>query len=526
MDLRKPDAIFAEMGQLYPSLAPLATNEHEQLAVVVGVNGWFPPSFLNSFVGEPIGTSSYFAKKQKLALLNRFPYLVVHTLPIDSQGKIAVRVEKSFTLLSNHFALLSNASIVMFSAHSQGVIVSTHLISKLISHNIINPHSQNVGLLAMAGISHGPFPSLKYVKYVVEEAAKELFEFCSDKGKETVDYYSQMNNILESGVNVVAIGSWLDQVVPLYSATMHAFSHQNIFRSFYMPTPTTTDDKFTDFFTLLISVSLELRNAGYSDFGLNLHLTDLLAGNLYNSRGHQTLYEDEVCYLLAVDWICRYPPINKHFTTMYIETWNKLMQNVHTPVLAFFKNLTQRAFGLPPAAIEIRKIDEDNPDLQISQNIFPDIKMTVSQSPIKSADSQILKTPILQTEKFRDESNLRIYPPMKIEHFKPVVKVNSYMLPWIILKILLLSRKNRTWYGDIYVSNLRYLKFVGIEGRTGVIEGKAAEEYMERRNKLRESLESLVHAFKGWDPPTKPLKELKYKLELLNDGDFKRVAKL
>ncbi len=138
---------------------------------------------------------------------------------------------------------IQKADCIIFAAHSQGYYfltrspVSALLLSKLIRDRVIDPKKQFVGILAMAGISHGPFPSLKstfYIKYVESEQAKQLFDFNNPKSEISILYYNAMKHLLNSGARYVALGSWYDQVVPLYSATVQGLNHPNIYRALYI----------------------------------------------------------------------------------------------------------------------------------------------------------------------------------------------------------------------------------------------------------------------------------------------------
>ncbi len=96
--------------------------------------------------------------------------------------------------------------------------MSALLLQSLIKSNIVNPKTQVIGMIAMAGISHGPIFSIRdnfVVKYIEKQEARELFEFCNPNSKISKDYYQAMEFILNNQVRVVAIASWFDQVVPV-----------------------------------------------------------------------------------------------------------------------------------------------------------------------------------------------------------------------------------------------------------------------------------------------------------------------
>ena len=98
---------------------------------------------------------------------------------------------------------------------------------------------------------------------------------------------------------MVGLGSWYDQVVPLYSALLVGFHHPSIYRAIYIDKA----DYSPDFLTELILFGIKLRNAGLSDNNLIVHLTDVLAGNLFTGTpGHTVVYQAKETYNLAIEW--------------------------------------------------------------------------------------------------------------------------------------------------------------------------------------------------------------------------------
>lgn len=296
---------------LYNGLFKVNEEPKRIRVCIVGVHGWFPMKIFNRVIGEPIGTSSYFGAKMHQAVatyLKGEGYLPQNThldiIPLDGEGKILERVEVLLELLLLQKDVVMNADLIIFSAHSQGSPVSAILIQKLIQMSIIDPKKQNTGILAMAGISHGPFPHLKssvIIKYVETDHAKELFDFNDPTSAVSIKYKGAMMEILESGVRYVAVGSWYDQVVPLYSATVQGINHPNIYRALFIH----AQDYIPDFLSHLVVFALKLRNKGISDFGLVVILSDLLAGSIYGfgTQGHSALYEEDDTYNLGINFI-------------------------------------------------------------------------------------------------------------------------------------------------------------------------------------------------------------------------------
>lgn len=107
--------------------------------------------------------------------------------------------------------------------------------------------------------------------------------------------------ILSNGVRISAVGSWYDQVVPLYSATLQGINHPNVFRALYIH----AQDYQPDFLSHLVVFGLKLRNKGLTDYGLITQLSDYLAGNIYGfgTQGHSAIYEELDTYYVSLSWI-------------------------------------------------------------------------------------------------------------------------------------------------------------------------------------------------------------------------------
>ncbi|KAJ3252028.1 hypothetical protein HK104_007337, partial [Borealophlyctis nickersoniae] len=273
--------------------------------VVIGVHGWFPNRVLQRVVGEPTGTSPRFVEKMDQAVRQFFserynitlPPDAIELMPLEGEGKIERRVEILYkALVESELGWkrkLGEADLVFVAAHSQGTPVSILLLARLIKEGLVDVTRQKVSVLAMAGISHGPFPALKsslILKYFEADHARELFEFNNPDSEISRKYQDAMRQILGSGVRVIAVGSWYDQVVPLYSAVMHGYNHPNIYRGLYIDGA----DYTPDFLSHLVVYALKLRNAGLSDHDLAIHLSEPLAGNVYGfgTQGHSVIYEE------------------------------------------------------------------------------------------------------------------------------------------------------------------------------------------------------------------------------------------
>ncbi|KAF9088232.1 hypothetical protein BGX23_007548 [Mortierella sp. AD031] len=280
---------------------------------IIGVHGWFPVKLIRTVIGEPTGTSRKFCDEMHRALKD---YLKIHNvelepedctlIPLEGEGKVLNRVDilyKNLVKNEQWKSALHEADLVLVATHSQGTPTSTLLVARLIEEGMLriakdDPRMQRVGILAMAGISHGPFPFLKgnlIVRWFEAEAAQELFEFMDSETEIAKKYREALRIVLTSGVRFTCVASLEDQVVPLYSAVMTSIHHPSIVRAVYIDGVTYQDD----FLTNLISFSLRLRNSGVDDHGVLVHLSEVIAGSIYG-EGHSTIYEEREVYLLAI----------------------------------------------------------------------------------------------------------------------------------------------------------------------------------------------------------------------------------
>ncbi|KAJ3260664.1 hypothetical protein HK103_000296 [Boothiomyces macroporosus] len=218
----------------------------------------------NRIVGEPVGTSDYFIDKMQQATIKYFrerngiQIEDLSLISLNGEGKIEDRVDLLYSQLNNYMDKIQEADLVLFVAHSQGTPVTALIIERLIENNIINTKKQRTGMMA-----------LEY--------------------------------ILSNGVRISAVGSWYDQVVPLYSATLQGINHPNVFRALYIH----AQDYQPDFLSHLVVFGLKLRNKGLTDYGLITQLSDYLAGNIYGfgTQGHSAIYEELDTYYVSLSWI-------------------------------------------------------------------------------------------------------------------------------------------------------------------------------------------------------------------------------
>lgn len=280
---------------------------------IVGVHGWYPRKALRTVIGEPTGTSVKFCDEMDLALKE---YLHKHgkrldpedvtMIPLEGDGKVLDRVENLHQIMIQNpmwKQAIHEADLVLIATHSQGTPTSILLVARWINEGLLrvkedDPRMQRIGILAMAGISHGPFPYLKgnlFLRLFEAEAAAELFEFMDSETMVAKKFHEGLGTVLSSGVRLTCVASLEDQVVPLYSAVMTSVHHPSIIRAVYIDAASYQND----FLINLIAFSLRLRNAGVDDHGILVQLSDVIAGSLYG-EGHSTIYEEREVYLLSL----------------------------------------------------------------------------------------------------------------------------------------------------------------------------------------------------------------------------------
>ncbi|OAD09073.1 hypothetical protein MUCCIDRAFT_135180 [Mucor lusitanicus CBS 277.49] len=343
--------------------------------VIIGVHGWFPMKLVRSMVGEPTGTSIKFCEQMTAAVKKYFedthnvtiPDESIVNIPLQWEGKVLERVEKLYSFIeSDYKKVIQDADIILWATHSQGTPVSAILLRKLIEDGIIQVNRQPICMLAMAGISHGPFPSLKgnlLVKVIgleSSDAARELFDFMDSNSDISVQYREAMAYILQNKVKTVLVGSMQDQVVPLYSAIMSGISHPSILRAVYIDGHIYTKD---DFLIRLITFALRLLNVGLSDHGFLIHISEVLAGNLYAwEGGHSTVYEELDVFMLPLQYLDK--------------AKEKVLDTVKARLDPFQAKLRLNPFHLPWAMRGIwddpRILDDDtlSSELDTLQNLF------------------------------------------------------------------------------------------------------------------------------------------------------------
>ncbi|KAG6908575.1 hypothetical protein DXG01_004133 [Tephrocybe rancida] len=327
--------------------------------LVIGIHGWFPGAVMRSVIGEPTGTSSKFVSMMVQALeefqeAHGVTFDKITKVPLEGEGTIEGRVARlSANLKSNQEWMddLHAADAILVATHSQGSIVSTHLLDRLIQDGHIRtarssgtstpaaptmvntvrgaaervlstvealPLPVSVPHLELTGQVHR-----KPQRYFESAAARELFEFQNTESEVSKNYVKALRSIVGHGTKMVYVASLNDQVVPIYSGLFTAASHPLILRALYID-----GDAYhsSDFLSNLLVLLLRILNSGISDSGLTVHLSEATAGSL-NGVGHSTAYEEISTYALAVKYLfLTNDGLEDHRSDLVLEPFNAAME--------------------------------------------------------------------------------------------------------------------------------------------------------------------------------------------------------
>ncbi|KGG51059.1 hypothetical protein DI09_46p90 [Mitosporidium daphniae] len=228
---------------------------------------------------------------------------------------------------------LERSTDLIVVAHSQGVPVGTLLLERLHAEGALTG-VQNITLVAMAGKNI-------LIQYMETESSRELFELHapfmvpsvtgsddsqvpkivskSPATEMAARLRAALLRLLHAGVRVIAVGSWMDQLVPLYSSTLYGLFHPNITRLLYIEGSGVAHHHSTQshghdhvkeiqerdsFLPLLLTLCLSIKNAGFSDHGLLVYLSEWIAGSIVNGdNGHSSIYADPLVYESAAQII-------------------------------------------------------------------------------------------------------------------------------------------------------------------------------------------------------------------------------
>lgn len=140
-------------------------------------------------------------------------------------------------------------------------------------------------------------------------STKELFLLNNPVSKISQKYIRSICEILSKGIKIFAVGSWNDQVVPLYSATLHSISSPpvfelnganltpkfgNLIRSVFVE----AEIFQYDFLVALTRLCFRIENLGHRT-DLLVHLSGFLRGRLLSIKpgSHITGYSNDDVYM-------------------------------------------------------------------------------------------------------------------------------------------------------------------------------------------------------------------------------------
>lgn len=307
---------------------------------IVGLHGWFPNRLLHHVIGDPRRTADRIVNMMEAAVRQAsdpFPPLIegpaaIYKFPLHGEGTIEERLERHYCELGrvadayadeslSSLEHLRTADTVILGAHSQGAPVAVMLLARLLDEGVLDVSRQRIGLFAAAGIFHGPFPPLRknlVVQYVEAEAARQLFHLNDPASSVSVQLLHCLDRVLQAGVHVTAVASWLDQVVPFYSACLLGIEHPNLWRACHIH----AQHYQPDFLTHLVQLGLKIRNLSSSSsshdhpagVGSETHVilaqvSDFLAGSIYRDSMHSAAYKHAAPYAAVLQWMFMGPGV-------------------------------------------------------------------------------------------------------------------------------------------------------------------------------------------------------------------------
>ena len=314
-----------EENHIQISQNPRRISDFGRKISLLGFHGWFPNKLIQRVIGDPRKTSARMVDMLEEAIIGDDPFPPfcegppsIYKFALQGEGTIEERVEKHFEELQSiplnysHEGLsslqhLQESDTIILAAHSQGAPVSIILLAKLLDAGIINLEKQNVSILTVAGVFHGPFPPLRknlVVQYVEADAARQLFDLNNPDSDVSKLLAVSLDKVLRSGINITCVASWLDQVVPFYSACLLGFEHPNIWRSVHI----NADHYRPDFLTKLVEIGLKIKNTlpGIGEPETHMILAEIseyISGSIYQHTTHSSAYRKLDSYKTALEWM-------------------------------------------------------------------------------------------------------------------------------------------------------------------------------------------------------------------------------
>ena len=171
----------------------------------------------------------------------------------------------------------------------------------MIKYNIIIPAEQAITILSMAGIHHGPYMDIPGDLY---SATSELFQFAQIHTALAQEYLSIVEELLyDNHIIFIAIASFNDEVVPLYSAILQHFdAAPGLYRGIWYKA-------LTDAFFKQLFSSIMTKASGNHD--LLLHISGLFRGSIFNRKlFHSEIHHDITPYENALNVSYQHDTIN------------------------------------------------------------------------------------------------------------------------------------------------------------------------------------------------------------------------
>lgn len=312
----KSNNFINENRWFHPLLRNQEPNTKFHKILIIGVHGFFPTKILRPLLGEPTGTSFKFMLEAENTIKhwiydNKDKFqnnsasnneIQISKIALVKSDKVFNRVNYFIDVIKEQIPHLNEYDFIFVAAHSQGTPVSVMLMAQLVKKEILKlSFDKTIGILAMAGISNGPFYEMKNI-YLVKaysalesESLLELFEFQDFSTLQSSTYKKSLKLLLSNNVKIVYVGSVDDQLVPLYSSTCLLVNHPNVFRAIYVDTNSNTPN----FLLRILSCALLLRNKGVNDHGMIKEMSNALAGPL-TGGGHSRLYNEHKVYDLGL----------------------------------------------------------------------------------------------------------------------------------------------------------------------------------------------------------------------------------
>lgn len=266
-------------------------NMYKEKVVVIGVNGW--ALFGGTFSNDQKTTSLKLASMLAQAFESRHDVQVTF-IGCHGYNKVNERVNQILEIqLLPLKKVIAEADRIVFSAHSQGAIVAILLLEAMIDRGWLRPGAVT-NLLSMAGVHHGPFIDNPTDTF---EATAELFELARGYTDISIQVDRALEDLLEKGLKVLFVASWMDQVVPLYSSLCLGHgSSTNVLRALMVHR-----DAGDSFLVRFCCVLVYLANAGFES-DLLVHISGLVRSSIVSSNAHSLVHEEPEIYALAVQF--------------------------------------------------------------------------------------------------------------------------------------------------------------------------------------------------------------------------------